>query len=349
MGERRVDGSGAAGFYQFTSALTTPWDGPAAIAFSDGKVVGATLDRNGLRPARYSITRDGLVILASEEGALTVPPEDVVARWRLGPGRMLVVDTVRKRILDDDAAKRQVVRRKPYRRWVQEGTTTLDHVPPAPADRPAEVPMVERQRAFGYTLEDLRLILTPMAATGKEPDGSMGTDTPLAVLSKRPQLLFSYFHQLFAQVSNPPIDPLRETTVMSLRMSLGPEINLIEERPEHCEQIVVEHPILRDEDLERLRHHQLPPFHAATLSLLFPVPENDVSMDTNDWRRGGPPRTDGPYATRVDESGNDPDACPLEQALNALCRQAEQEIENGASILILSDRGVDAQHAAIPS
>jgi glutamate synthase domain-containing protein 2/glutamate synthase domain-containing protein 1/glutamate synthase domain-containing protein 3 len=363
-------------FYQFTSAFSTPWDGPAAIAFSDGKVVGATLDRNGLRPARYSITRDGLVILASEEGALSVPPEEVVSRWRLGPGQMLVVDTVQKRILDDEAGKRSVVRRKPYRRWVAEGTTTLDHLPPAEPERaPERTSLFERQRAFGYTLEDLRLILTPMAATGKEPDGSMGTDTPLAVLSRRPQLLFSYFHQLFAQVSNPPIDPLRESTVMSLRMSLGPEINLIEERPEHCEQIVVDHPILLDNELERLRHHQLPPFHAATLSLLFPVPKEHASGNPHDWRRGRPspaaspgisyrdasstgnegsrlprgiPETDGPYGDAPDERHNAIGLCPLEQALTDLCKRAEEEIENGASILILSDRGVDAEHAAIP-
>jgi glutamate synthase domain-containing protein 2/glutamate synthase domain-containing protein 1/glutamate synthase domain-containing protein 3 len=377
-------------FYQFTSALTTPWDGPAAIAFSDGRIVGATLDRNGLRPARYSITRDGLVILASEEGALPVPPEDVVSRWRLGPGRMLVVDTARKRILDDDAAKRQVVRRKPYRRWVAEGATTLDHLPLALPNRPPETaPLIDRQRAFGYTLEDLRLILMPMAEHGKEPDGSMGTDTPLAVLSRRPQSLFSYFHQLFAQVSNPPIDPLRESTVMSLRMSLGPEINLIEERPEHCEQIVVEHPILLDEELERLRHHQLPPFHAATLSLLFPVqsvgepsdrqahaesvrsngqrwvgtaapvpvPPGMHSLLPESWKsdvsRGrtgtgaAVPTMPVPGRTVLPREAGD--ECLLERALDALCKQAEQEIENGASILILSDRGIDAGHAAIPS
>jgi glutamate synthase (NADPH/NADH) large chain len=304
-------------FYAYTSSLMAPWDGPAAIAFSDGKIVGATLDRNGLRPARYSITRDGLVILASEEGVLPVPPEDVLSRWRLGPGQMLVVDTVRKRVMEDDEVKRTIVRRKPYRRWVKEEMTSLDRLPPAQHDRPPErASLLERQRAFGYTFEELRLLLTPMAAEGGEPTGSMGTDTPLAVLSERPQLLFAYFKQLFAQVSNPPIDPLREAMVMSLRMTLGPEINLIEERPEHCEQILLDHPILAEDDVEKLRHLQLPPFHAATLSLLFPVAEGERGMA---------------------------------RALDLLCARAEEEIENGASILVLSDRGIDVEHAALPS
>jgi glutamate synthase domain-containing protein 2/glutamate synthase domain-containing protein 1/glutamate synthase domain-containing protein 3 len=321
-------------FYQYTSSLVPPWDGPAAIAFSDGRVVGATLDRNGLRPARYSITKDGLVILASEEGVLPIPPEDVVSRWRLQPGRMLLVDTIKGRVYKDDEAKRSVVRHKPYRRWVDESLIhiddldTLDPHPPSAGPprsaRPAVASpamqergsLVRQQKAFGYTLEDLKILLTPMAESGKEPDGSMGTDTPLAVLSERPQLLFSYFHQLFAQVSNPPIDPLRESLVMSLGMSLGPEPNLIDEYPGGCRQLLLDQPVLSAIDMEKLRNLDHGPLLAATLPILF-----DVS---------------------VGEQG-------LEQGVERLCRAAQEAIENGATVLILSDRGVDADHAPIPS
>jgi glutamate synthase domain-containing protein 2/glutamate synthase domain-containing protein 1/glutamate synthase domain-containing protein 3 len=310
-------------FYQYTSSLVPPWDGPAAIAFSDGRVVGATLDRNGLRPARYSITKDGLVILASEEGVLPVPPEDVVARWRLQPGRMLLVDTVKGRVYKDDEVKRTVVRHKPYRRWVEESLIHIDELPDIDPHPPAPSPamqergrLLRQQRAFGYTLEDLKILLTPMAQTGKEPDGSMGTDTPLAVLSERSQLLFSYFHQLFAQVSNPPIDPLREDLVMSLGMSLGPEPNLIDEYPGGCRQLLLDQPVLSAVDMEKLRVLDDGPLRSATLPIVFRVSEGEQG---------------------------------LEQGVEQLCRAAQEAIEGGASILILSDRDVDAEHAPIPS
>ena len=210
-------------FYQYHSALMEPWDGPAAVAFTDGRIVGATLDRNGLRPARYSVTKDGRVIMASEDGALRVPAEEVIERWRLQPGKMLVVDTERHELLHDEDVKRPLFGRQPYRAWLEEGEIHLNELPEPAADpRPEPSSLLERQRAFGYTIEDQRILLAPMAQDGKEPDGSMGTDTPLAVLSERPQLLFSYFKQHFAQVTNPPIDPLREELVMSLKMSLGP-------------------------------------------------------------------------------------------------------------------------------
>jgi hypothetical protein len=209
-------------FYQYHSALMEPWDGPAAVAFTDGRLVGATLDRNGLRPARYSVTKDGRVVMASEDGALRIPAEEVVERWRLRPGKMLVVDTERHELLHDEDVKRPLFGRRPYREWLDAGEIHLNALPePSASSRPESATLLQRQRAFGYTIEDQRIILAPMAQNGKEPDGSMGTDTPLAVLSERPQLLFSYFKQHFAQVTNPPIDPLREELVMSLKMSLG--------------------------------------------------------------------------------------------------------------------------------
>jgi glutamate synthase (NADPH/NADH) large chain len=303
-------------FYEYHSALMEPWDGPAAIAFTDGKVIGATLDRNGLRPARYSVTRDGRVVMASEDGALRVPAEDIVERWRLQPGKMLVVDTEKHEVLHDDEVKKPLFARKPYKQWIEEGEIHLDELPEAaPNGRNETASLFERQLAFGYTNEDLRIILAPMAQDGKEADGSMGTDTPLAVLSERPQLLFSYFKQLFAQVTNPPIDPLREELVMSLNMSLGPEQNLFDETPEHCRQISLTGPILRAADLEKIRHLSSEPFRSTTLPMLFPASEE-----------GG-----------------------LEKALEGLCERAEKEVQDGSTVLVLSDRGVDAEQAPIPS
>ncbi len=314
--DERIDPDRRA-FYQYHSALMEPWDGPAVIAATDGRTIGAALDRNGLRPARYSITRDGLVVLASEEGVLDIPPEDVVTRWRLRPGRMLMVDTEQGCVLNDEEAKEPVIHRKPYRRWVEEGTVRLDELPeaPNPDGQRETASMLERQRAFGYTLEDLTTILAPMAYKGKEPDGSMGTDTPLAVFSDRPQLLFGYFKQLFAQVTNPPIDPVREELVMSLNMSLGSEGNFFDETPEHCQRVKLEHPILMGENIEKLRRMDRPPFKATTLSTLFPVEEGEGGM---------------------------------ERALDELCQGAEEAIQEENTILILSDRGVGADKAPVP-
>jgi glutamate synthase (NADPH) large chain len=259
-------------FYQYHSALMEAWDGPAAIAFTDGRIVGATLDRNGLRPARYSVTKDGRVVMASEDGALRIPAEEVVERWRLRPGRMLVVDTERNELLHDEDVKRPLFVRQPYREWLEAGEIHLNQLPDATPDgRPEPSNLFERQLAFGYTLEDLRILLSPMATEGKEPDGSMGTDTPLAVLSERPQLLFSYFKQHFAQVTNPPIDPLREELVMSLKMSLGPEQNLFDETPEHCRRVLIDQPILTADELEKIRRLGTQRAATTTLSTLFPV------------------------------------------------------------------------------
>ena len=306
-------------FFQYHSALMEPWDGPAAVAFTDGKQIGATLDRNGLRPARYSVTKDGRVFMASEDGALRLEPEEIVERGRLKPGRMLVVDTGRNEVLRDEKVKEELSSRQPYGEWVEKGEIHLSDLPAAEPDgnRPESASLFERQQAFGYTIEDLRVLMAPMALEGKEPTGSMGTDTPLAVLSERPQLLFNYFKQHFAQVTNPPIDPLREEMVMSLKMSLGPEQNLFGETPEHCQRVLINHPILTAGELEKIRQLRVSPFAVSnTLSLLFST------------ARG---------------------ANGLEEALEKLCENAEKAVRGGSTVLVLSDKGVNREQAPIPS
>ena len=310
---------GRRAFFQYHSALMEPWDGPAAVAFTDGKQIGATLDRNGLRPARYSVTKDGRVFMASEDGALRLGPEEIVERGRLKPGRMLVVDTERNEVLRDEQVKDELAGRQPYKEWVEKGEIHLDELPAAEPDgnRPEAASLFERQLAFGYTIEDLRILMAPMALEGKEPTGSMGTDTPLAVLSERPQLLFNYFKQHFAQVTNPPIDPLREEMVMSLKMSLGPEQNLFGETPEHCQRVLINHPILTAGELEKIRQLRVSPFAVSnTLSLLFST------------ARG---------------------AKGLEEALEKLCENAEKAVRGGSTVLVLSDKGVNREQAPIPS
>src|SRR5215212_8196622 len=304
-------------FYQYHSALMEPWDGPAAVAFTDGRIVGATLDRNGLRPARYSVMKDGRVIMASEDGALRVPAEDVIERWRLHFFFMLAVDTERHEPLHDEDAKRPFFGRQPYGRWLEEAEIHLNELPePAAEPRPEPSSLLERQRAFGYTIEDQRILLAPMAQSGKEPDGSMGTDTPLAVLSERPQLLFSYFKQHFAQVTNPPIDPLREELVMSLKMSLGPEQNLFDETKKHCRRVLIDQPVLTAAELEKIRALGDERASSTTLSTLFPVSTGEEGM---------------------------------EEALGRLCEKAESAVRAGSAVLVLSDRGVNQTQAPIPS
>jgi len=304
-------------FYEYHASLMEPWDGPAAIAFTDGRSIGATLDRNGLRPARYKVTQDDLVIMASESGVLPVPPEQVVRKGRLQPGKMLLVDTVEGRIISDREIKRALYGRNPYQLWLKENQITLEQLndPPRQHGTDRET-LVLRQRAFGYTAEDLKMILAPMGAKGEEPVGSMGNDVPLACLSDQPQPLFHYFKQLFAQVTNPPIDPIREDMVMSLTSYIGNERNLLAETPMHCHTLKLEHPILTNRDLEKLRRVSQGDFLATTLPLLFPADEG---------------------------------AKGLERALNQLCRRASLAIQSGYSLLILSDRGLDPDYAAIPS
>jgi glutamate synthase (NADPH/NADH) large chain len=305
-------------FYEYSSALLEPWDGPAAIAFTDGQLIGATLDRNGLRPARYLVTEDDRIILASEVGVIDVPAAQVRRKGRLTPGRMLLVDTTEGRILEDEDVKRDITTRWPYRKWLERNVYTFDDLPSIPApERLRGEELWRLQRAFGFTAEDVRTVLTPMAETGKEPVGSMGTDTPLAVLSDQSPSLFSYFHQLFAQVTNPPIDPLRESLVMTLATALGPESNTFEETPEQCHRLSLPGPILTNGQLARLSAiHGEGLFETKRLSLLYPLAGGEGA---------------------------------LEAAVERLCTAAVDAVDAGASILLLSDRGVDAAHGAIPA
>ena len=305
-------------FYRYHASLMEPWDGPASMAFTDGTIIGAVLDRNGLRPSRYWITDDDLVVLASEVGVLDIPPERIVHKGRLRPGRMLLVDTAQGRIVDDAEIKRALAAEKPYQAWLDEHLVDLSTLRQKPHTVRAHSTVLQRQQVFGYTSEELRLILEPMARTGAEPIGSMGTDTPLAVLSSRPRLLFDYFAQMFAQVTNPPLDAIREELVTSMGSTVGPEENLLAPTPRACRQIHVPHPTLDNDALATLEsiHEQLPDFKAVTVSCLYPV------------REGG---------------------AGLEAALDDICRQVSDAIAGGANIIILSDRHSTATLAPIPS
>jgi glutamate synthase (NADPH) large chain len=304
-------------FYEYHCSLMEPWDGPAAMAFTDGRVIGATLDRNGLRPARYVVTHDDIVVLASETGVLPVKAENVKRKGRLQPGKMFLIDLEQGRIVSDNEVKDRLASRQPYGEWLKEYQITLDKLPePARVHGSDHSTLIARQRAFGYTDEDLRMLMTPMAVNGEEPVGSMGVDTPLACLSDKPQPLFNYFKQLFAQVTNPPIDPIREEMVMSLVSYIGREGNILGETPQHCHTLKLPHPILTNRDLEKLRRVSRGDFLATTLPALFPVGDN----------------------------GNG-----LERALDGVCRRASLAIQSGYTILILSDRGVDRDYAPIPS
>jgi glutamate synthase domain-containing protein 2/glutamate synthase domain-containing protein 1/glutamate synthase domain-containing protein 3 len=304
-------------FYEFHASLLEPWDGPAAIAFTDGRVVGATLDRNGLRPARYVITTDGLVVLASEAGVLDLPPDRILRNWRLEPGKLLLVDTVRGRILDDRSCKDELASQHPYQRWIEAGTIHLNQLETPPdLTEPDPASLMVRHQTFGYTDEDIRLLLAPMAVDGEEPVGSMGNDVPLAVLSDQPQPLFHYFKQLFAQVTNPPIDPIREASVMSLVTSLGARGNLLEQGPAQAKRLEISHPIFTNADLDTLRHVTQRAFPTATVVSTF-------------HRRDG--------------------AAGLEEGIDAMCREASERIDEGHTIIVLSDRSIDAEHVPIPS
>ena len=305
-------------FYEYHASLMEPWDGPAAVAFTDGRVIGAKLDRNGLRPGRYLVTADGLVVMASEAGVLPmIKPEEIRMKGRLAPGRMLLVDTEQKRLVSDDEVKEQLAARKPYAQWVKDNQITLDHLPSPTNVQPTDhETILMRQRAFGYTDEDLKTILQPAAAKAEEPVGSMGIDTPLACLSDKPQLLFSYFKQTFAQVTNPAIDPIREDLVMSLNTYIGCEGNILDETPKNSHTLKLRHPIISNWRLEKLRGVKWGDFLATTLSALF--------------------RADGGEQE-------------LEKAVEELCERASLAIKSGYTLLILSDRGVDRSYAPIPS
>jgi glutamate synthase (NADPH/NADH) large chain len=304
-------------FYEYHASLMEPWDGPAAVVFTDGRVIGARLDRNGLRPGRYVVTHDGLAVMASEAGVLPIRPEDVRMKGRLAPGRMLLVDTELKRLISDEEVKQQLAARRPYAKWVKENQITLDHLPNPVHVQPTDHDTIlMRQRAFGYTDEDLKTILQPAAIRGEEPIGSMGIDTPLACLSDKPQLLFSYFKQTFAQVTNPAIDPIREDLVMSLNTYIGCEGNILDETPKNSHTLKLRHPIISNWRLEKLRSVKWGDFLATTLPALFRVAGGEHE---------------------------------LEKAVEELCRRASQAIKAGYTLLIISDRGVDRQFAPIPS
>ncbi len=310
-------------FYRYHAALMEPWDGPASITFCDGKLVGAVLDRNGLRPARYWVTDDDRVIFASEVGVLAVDPRSVVAKGRLQPGKVFLVDLERGRIVHDDEVKDELARRAPYGDWLANEQVTLEDLEARPMLLPSYASVRQRQRAFGYGEEDLRLIIRHMAQVGEEPIGSMGSDSALAVLSNKPRSLFDYFSQLFAQVTNPPLDAIREELVTSTRVSLGGEENLLTEGPSHCHQIVLPSPVLSIEDLAKLRY----------------VDENErVSGFT-------PVALDGLFD--VDGDGDPGDR--LAKAVDRLANETVEHVRAGANVLILSDRNTSATQAAIPS
>src|SRR5580692_11467322 len=296
-------------FYRFHSTLMEPWDGPACVAFTDGTVIGAVLDRNGLRPGRYWVTRDGLVVLASEVGVLDIDPADVVRKGRLQPGRVFLADTGRRRILEDEEVKSALAGEHPYEDWLHAGLLHLDDLPDRVRALPPAGELTTAQQLFGYTEEELRVLLAPMARTGAEPIGSMGTDTPVAVLSDRPRLLFDYFSQLFAQVTNPPLDAIREELVTSLESSTGPEGNLFEPGPASCRQIVLPYPVISANDLNKIIHinddGDLPGFASYV--------------------------ADGRY--RVAGGG-----AALRDRLDEICAEVSAAIARGAHIIVLSDR-----------
>src|SRR5574343_1570990 len=305
-------------FYEYHACMMEPWDGPASISFTDGRMIGATLDRNGIRPSRYCVTTDDRVIMASETGVLPVDPATVKEKGRLQPGKMFVVDMEQGRIISDDELKRTICGQKPYGDWLNQYKIRLEELeePRVTFTHLSEESVLKYQKSFGYSTEDIDTIIKPMALEGKEPIGSMGTDVPLAVLSDQPQHLSSYFKQLFAQVTNPPIDPIRERMVMSLASFVGNNGNLLDEDPMHCHTVALKQPILTSKELEKIRSIDTGIFQAKTLQTYF--------------------RADGK-----------PDS--LKRGLDRVCRYAEDAVHDGFEVLILCDRAVDSDHCAIPS
>lgn len=306
-------------FYEYHASIMEPWDGPASISFTDGRIVGATLDRNGLRPSRYCLLDDDTLIMASEAGVVEIDESKVVTKGRLQPGKMFVADLEKGQIISDEELKKDICTRKPYREWLNKFKINLKDLP---SEHRTYLPMsrellLRKQLAFGYTTEDIKMIIGPMAEEGKEPVGSMGLDTPLAILSNQAQHLSSYFKQLFAQVTNPPIDPIRERMVMSLVSYIGGSLNLLDESPKHCHIVALNHPILTNKDLERLRYIDHAHFQTKTIPITF---------FAQDYKAGR-----------------------LEKALEKICSYASDAVEDGYEIVLLSDRGIDSDHAPIPS
>ncbi|MBN2710573.1 MAG: glutamate synthase large subunit [Calditrichaceae bacterium] len=302
-------------FYDYHAAIMDPWDGPAALAFTDGIKIGAYLDRNGLRPGRYLITKSGKFVMASETGVLDIDPADVREKGRLAPGKMFVVDTARQRFIRDNEIKATVTRWKPYRRWLDENKINLKGLFQVPSKVISDKDTFAfRLRTFGYTLEDLKMIILPMVKNAQEPVGSMGNDSSPAVLSEKPQLLYNYFKQMFAQVTNPPIDPYRENLVMSLTSWVGRQSNMLEESPEHCKQIKLDHPVFTNDDIERLKNSEIAGLKVCSIDMLFDATNSSMEKD-----------------------------------LTKLCLKAEQKVDEGNAMLILSDRAIDKEHAPIPA
>ena len=304
-------------FYEYHATIQEPWDGPAALAFTDGNLIGATLDRNGLRPARYVVTQSGLVVMGSEVGVQEFPPEEIAHKGRLQPGRMFIVDTKQKRIIEDEEIKSELTTAQPYGEWVKRNIIDLRDLPdPDEVQQPEHDTIMERQQVFGYTFEDTRLVLPPMVETSAEIIGSMGTDTPIAVLSNRSQLLYNYFKQLFAQVTNPPIDPIREEMVMALNGYVGQEQNLLAQELHDGHLVRLPYPVLTNAEFEKLRQIEYGDFTSAVIPMLFPVDAGEKG---------------------------------LRSALTELCKNAEQAVADGHELIILSDRGVSSDKAPIPS
>ena len=303
-------------FYAYHSSLVEPWDGPAAVAFSDGRVIGATLDRNGLRPGRWLVTRDGWVVFASETGVLEVPAEEIASKGRLLPGKLFLVDLESDQVVPDGEIKLELAQRRPYGRWLAERVVHIEDLPEKTPRVPRVEPLRAKQLAFGWSEEDLRVTLVPMARDAIEPTGSMGNDTALAVLSDMRPPLFSYFKQLFAQVTNPAIDPIRESIVMSLEAVIGPEINLLGETPDHCHQLVMPQPLLRSTELEKLRQVDHSVFEARTIDMTWPAAQGALGM---------------------------------EQRLEEICDEASELIERGVNIIVLSDRNLGAERVPMPA
>ncbi len=307
-------------FYEYHSSIMEPWDGPAAMVFTDGRLLGGTLDRNGLRPSRYTITTDGVVIMASETGVVEFPPEKIRSKGRLQPGKMFLVDTQEGRIITDNEIKGKISRQKPYRRWLNENRIELKGMFETPLlEHGTPNTLTKRMRSFGFTREELQVLLKPMAINGQEPIGSMGADNPLAVLSDRPRLLYDYFKQLFAQVTNPPIDPLREGLVMSLMSFVGKKLNILDETPRHCKQLKLPHPVLTNEDVTRLRHVNRDDYKVRTIHSVFTLDQDNPTLG-------------------------------LEKAIEQLITDAEQAIcQEDASLVIISDKTADEKKMPIPA
>lgn len=302
-------------FYQYHACLMEPWDGPAAIAFTDGLSVGAVLDRNGLRPARYIVTKQGLVAMASEAGVLDIAPSDIAVSGRLEPGRVFLIDTQKQKIIDDRQLKKEIATRRNYSVWVKKYLLDLKEVPGPGKKKKDILDTLVLMRVFGYTREDLKFLIAPMAENGKEPIGSMGNDAPHAILSRKPQLIYNYFKQLFAQVTNPAIDPIREKIVMSLESYIGPQKNILKESARHCHKLRVKEPLLSNEELGKIRDINIKGFKTKTISILFKVSQQHDFLNT----------------------------------LERICAEAESAIEEGYAFIILSDRGVNSEYAALPA